>query len=131
MASAHLDTFARDHLPPAASQPDYLFELPELQFPAQLNCATELLDNHVVQGRGQRLCIQAQGVNGRASRGSSKPATSTATATSSSSPTEASTKRKTSCRNECGPISLGQPALCHPDPAQRGEGPHTETDVSS
>ena len=54
MASAHTDTFARDHLPPPEAQPDYLFELPSLQFPAQLNCATELLDRAVAEGRGER-----------------------------------------------------------------------------
>ncbi len=62
MASAHTDTFARDHLPPAEQQPEYLFERPELQFPAQLNCATELLDAHLAQGRGDRVCIQAPGL---------------------------------------------------------------------
>ena len=46
--SAHVDTFARDHLPAPSSQPDFLFELPELQFPERLNCATELLDRHVM-----------------------------------------------------------------------------------
>ena len=60
--SAHIDTFARDNLPPADQQPQYLFELPSLQFPGRLNCATELLDNHVAAGRGDRLCIQAPGV---------------------------------------------------------------------
>ena len=48
MPSAHIDTFARDHLPPPEAQPEYLFDLPELQFPAQLNCATALLDIEVV-----------------------------------------------------------------------------------
>jgi 2-aminobenzoate-CoA ligase len=62
MASAHIDTFARDHLPPPEQQPEYLFELPELQYPAQLNCATELLDRHVAAGRGERRCIQGAGV---------------------------------------------------------------------
>ena len=62
MTSAHIDTFARDNLPPPAQQPQYLFELPSLQFPAQLNCAHELLDRHVAEGRGARLCIQAPGV---------------------------------------------------------------------
>ena len=36
MPSAHVDTFARDHMPPKDQQPEFLFELPELQFPAQL-----------------------------------------------------------------------------------------------
>ena len=62
MTSAHVDTFARDHLPPAEQQPQYLFELPALHFPAQLNCAGELLDRHVEQGHGERLCIQAPGL---------------------------------------------------------------------
>ena len=59
--SAHIDTFARDHLPPAEQQPDYLFDRPELQFPEQLNCASELLDRWVENGQGGRLCIQGQG----------------------------------------------------------------------
>jgi len=60
-ASAHLDTFARDHLPPAEQWPEFLFELPELQFGARLNCATELLDRHVAEGRGDRPCVRAPG----------------------------------------------------------------------
>lgn len=60
--TAHIDTFAADNLPPAELQPDYLFELPELQFPERLNCAAELLDRHVQEGRGDRLCVQADGV---------------------------------------------------------------------
>ena len=59
MFSAHLDTFARDNLPPVEQQPDFLFTLPELQFPERLNCATQLLDLPVSQGRGERLCLQA------------------------------------------------------------------------
>jgi len=61
MSSAHIDTFARDHLPPAEQQPQFLFDLPELQFPAQLNCATELLDRHILQGNGSRICLRAPG----------------------------------------------------------------------
>jgi 2-aminobenzoate-CoA ligase len=62
MPSAHLDTFARDHLPAADLLPEFLFDRPDLQFPAQLNCAAELLDRHVAEGRGDRLCLQAPGV---------------------------------------------------------------------
>ena len=62
MPSAHVDTFARDHLPPPEALPELRFDLPTLQFPPQLNCATELLDRHVDEGRGQRLCIQAPGL---------------------------------------------------------------------
>ncbi|WP_247307455.1 AMP-binding protein [Ralstonia pseudosolanacearum] len=61
MPSAHLDTFARDRLPPPALQPVYRFDLPALRFPPQLNCATELLDRRVADGEGDRLCIQAPG----------------------------------------------------------------------
>ena len=60
-ASAHVDTFARDHLPPADQQPEFVFELPDLQFPERLNCATELLDRHVTEGRGERVCLRAPG----------------------------------------------------------------------
>ncbi|MFD9570290.1 AMP-binding protein [Streptomyces sp. NPDC059982] len=42
--SAHADTFARDHLPPADAWPELLFELPELAYPDRLNCGAELLD---------------------------------------------------------------------------------------
>ena len=55
--SAHLDTFARDRLPPPAEQPEFLFELPELQFPERLNCAAELLDRRIAQGWGGRRCL--------------------------------------------------------------------------
>jgi 2-aminobenzoate-CoA ligase len=55
--SAHLDTFARDRLPPREQQPEFIFELPELQFPERLNCASELLDRWVAEGRGDRPCV--------------------------------------------------------------------------
>ena len=57
--SAHVDTFAADHLPPPEQQPEFLFDLPELRFPERLNCATELLDRHVREGRGGRPCVKA------------------------------------------------------------------------
>ncbi len=62
MCSAHVDTFARDRLPAPDALPEFLFERPELQFPARLNCVTELLDRHVAEGRGERLAIQGAGV---------------------------------------------------------------------
>ena len=53
--SAHVDTFCREHLPPTALWPrmDY-GSLPELAYPGQLNCATELLDRMVDAGNGDR-----------------------------------------------------------------------------
>lgn len=62
MPSAHVDTFARDHLPPPEAQPEFLFELPELQFPPTLNCAAALLDAAVAAGRGERPCLIAPGL---------------------------------------------------------------------
>ncbi|MDP2821232.1 MAG: AMP-binding protein [Sulfuritalea sp.] len=57
--SAHIDSFTRDSLPPSEQLPEFLFELAELHFPERLNCASQLLDRHVEEGRGARLCIQA------------------------------------------------------------------------
>ncbi len=55
--SAHLDTFARDNLPPREQWPDLIFTLPELQYPTQLNAVSELVDSWVRQGRGERPAI--------------------------------------------------------------------------
>jgi 2-aminobenzoate-CoA ligase len=41
--SAHVDTFCRDHLPPADQWPELEFTLPELAYPDRLNCADALL----------------------------------------------------------------------------------------
>jgi 2-aminobenzoate-CoA ligase len=60
--SAHVDTFTRDHLPPLAQQPVYVFDLPELRFPPQLNCAVELLDKAIARGWGERPCIVGPGL---------------------------------------------------------------------
>ena len=54
--TAHVDTFARDHLPPAAQMPELLFELPELQFPPRLNATLALLDRRIASG-GDRPCL--------------------------------------------------------------------------
>lgn len=55
--SAHLDSFARDHLPAPADLPEFIFDLPELQFPERLNCAAELLDARVAAGGGDRVAV--------------------------------------------------------------------------
>jgi 2-aminobenzoate-CoA ligase len=57
--SAHVDTFARDHLPPRDEWPEFLFSLPELQYPERLNCAAELIDAGVARGFGHRPAIVA------------------------------------------------------------------------
>ena len=56
--TAHQDTFARDNLPSQALQPEFLFDLPELQYPEHLNCATELLDSMVAKGHGPSVAIR-------------------------------------------------------------------------
>jgi 2-aminobenzoate-CoA ligase len=57
IASAHVDTFARDSLPSASLQPEFVFDLPELQYPERLNVCVELLDKSVERGYGDRPCI--------------------------------------------------------------------------
>jgi 2-aminobenzoate-CoA ligase len=42
--TAHVDTFARDRLPPPDQWPELVFDLPELRYPDRLNAAAELLD---------------------------------------------------------------------------------------
>ena len=62
MASAHVDTFTRDNLPPQDQWPDFIFELPELNYPERLNCATELLDKAVERGWGDGVAFIGGGV---------------------------------------------------------------------
>ncbi|MDX1377020.1 MAG: AMP-binding protein, partial [Burkholderiales bacterium] len=57
--SAHIDRFARDNLPPKDQWPEFLFEVPEVRYPARMNCAAELVDRHVAAGRGARLALHA------------------------------------------------------------------------
>ncbi|MGN6522242.1 MAG: AMP-binding protein [Actinomycetes bacterium] len=45
--SAHVDTFARDHLPPAEQWPVLEFATPELQYPERLNAGAALIDEAV------------------------------------------------------------------------------------
>jgi 2-aminobenzoate-CoA ligase len=56
--SAHVDTFCRDNLPPADLWPQMDFSSrPELAYPPQLNCATELLDRMADGGNGDRTAF--------------------------------------------------------------------------
>ncbi|HEX2495035.1 MAG TPA: AMP-binding protein [Steroidobacter sp.] len=59
MYTAHVDTFARDHLPSREQWPDLIFELPELQYPSRLNCASVLLDDAIVEGYGGRVALRS------------------------------------------------------------------------
>ena len=57
--SAHVDTFARDNLPPRDQWPEFPLLLPELHYPERMNAATMLLDRAVERGWGGRLAITA------------------------------------------------------------------------
>jgi 2-aminobenzoate-CoA ligase len=57
--SAHLDTFCRDNLPPAAQWPDLRFDLADLRYPDRLNAAVELLDTTIARYGGDRPCLLA------------------------------------------------------------------------
>ena len=60
--SGHRDTFCADHLPPRELQPVCEWGgIPELEYPARLNCAAELLDRAVHGGLGERPAIRFPG----------------------------------------------------------------------
>jgi len=59
MRTAHVDTFARDNLPPREQWPEFRFDLPELQYPERMNCASVLLDDMVAAGHGERIALRA------------------------------------------------------------------------
>ena len=54
--SAHLDTFTRDNLPPQEMWPEFI-NLDRLGYPERLNCASELLDRNVAEGRGDKPAL--------------------------------------------------------------------------
>ena len=54
--SAHLDTFAADNLPPREQWPQFVFSLPELQFPERMN-AGRLLDRAGEAGYGAKAAV--------------------------------------------------------------------------
>jgi 2-aminobenzoate-CoA ligase len=56
-ATAYLDTFANDNLPPRALWPELLFELDQLAYPERLNCVAELLDKMVAGGHADPIAI--------------------------------------------------------------------------
>ncbi len=55
--SAHVDTFARDNLPAPEQWPDFLFDLPEVQYPERLNCVSAFIDDWLAAGHGDRECL--------------------------------------------------------------------------
>ncbi len=59
--SAHVDTFARDNLPPLAEWPDLLLDRPEFRYPARLNAGYELTGRMVARGFGDRTALIGNG----------------------------------------------------------------------
>ncbi|MGI9503826.1 MAG: benzoate-CoA ligase family protein [Geminicoccaceae bacterium] len=59
--SAHVDTFARDHLPLADEWPDLLLNDPIFQYPDHVNVATELTDRMVERGFGDHIALIGNG----------------------------------------------------------------------
>jgi len=55
--SAHVDTFARDNLPPPGQWPE-LPQSPDTQYPGRLNAAVELLDRMVERGFGDAIALR-------------------------------------------------------------------------
>ncbi|SCU92852.1 2-Aminobenzoate-CoA ligase [Cupriavidus necator] len=55
--TAHLDTFARDRLPPPDMWPVFRFNA-DTDYPERMNAAVELVDRHVREGRGERIAIR-------------------------------------------------------------------------
>ncbi|MBY4730674.1 AMP-binding protein [Cupriavidus pauculus] len=57
VASAHIDTFAQDRLPPRNTWPVFQFN-DDTRYPARINAAVELVDRHVAQGDGARVAVR-------------------------------------------------------------------------
>ena len=57
LPSSHTDSFARDRLPPKDQLPVFMADRPELDYPEVLNCAVELVDRQVSEGRGDRIAL--------------------------------------------------------------------------
>ena len=55
--SPHIDTYARDGLPPRDQWPVLTFDLPELQYPPALNAAQVLLDDALAEGHAAAPAI--------------------------------------------------------------------------
>ncbi|KQQ96322.1 2-aminobenzoate-CoA ligase [Arthrobacter sp. Leaf141] len=61
MPSAHVDTFTRDHLPPAETWPALEFTLPELHYSERLNAAGVLIDDTIANFGADRPALRVPG----------------------------------------------------------------------
>ena len=60
--TGHIDTFCAENVPPRELEPDRIWDgVPELAYPARLNCAAELLDGVIEGGQGDRPAIRFPG----------------------------------------------------------------------
>ena len=60
--TGHIDTFCAENCPPQELEPDRIWDgVPELAYPARLNCAAELLDGMIDGGQGDRPAIRFPG----------------------------------------------------------------------
>ena len=59
--SAHVDTFARDNLPPADQWPHLFLDRPEFQYPDHVNAAVEFTDRIVEKGLGDNIALIGNG----------------------------------------------------------------------
>jgi 2-aminobenzoate-CoA ligase len=55
--SGHVDTFARDKLPPVEEWPELRFMLPELQYAPRINVARVLVDDAIAEGHGAKPAL--------------------------------------------------------------------------
>ncbi|WP_420102577.1 benzoate-CoA ligase family protein [Bosea sp. (in: a-proteobacteria)] len=55
--SGHVDSFARDNLPPPEQWPVIDLAKAGLSYPERLNAVTELVDSHIAAGRGERTAV--------------------------------------------------------------------------
>jgi 2-aminobenzoate-CoA ligase len=58
--TAHVDTFARDHLPPESQWPVLLLDNADVAYPERVNCAAQLLDEAIERGYGERPAIWSE-----------------------------------------------------------------------
>jgi 2-aminobenzoate-CoA ligase len=61
--TAHVDTFAQQHLPPCDLWPEFIFARSELQYPPRLNCVSYFLDRWVERGHGDAPCVISPSVS--------------------------------------------------------------------
>jgi 2-aminobenzoate-CoA ligase len=56
-STGHVDTFARDNLPPVEEWPELRFTLPKLQYDPRINVARVLVDEAIAEGHGAKPAL--------------------------------------------------------------------------